>query len=122
MLLGPTLFSRDVYSYAGQGEMVSHHINPYVYGTQVLGSTPFSSMPASVWSNSPSPYGPTFLSVDGWLADASGHKILPDIALLRLLEVLGLAMVVGVSHAHAGPLAQTRSGRDRPAGRRPLRS
>jgi hypothetical protein len=101
LLLAPPLFSRDVYTYAGQGEMVSHHIDPYTYGPGVLGSTPFSTLPDSVWSNAPSPYGPTFLEVDGLLADASGHKILPDIVLLRLLEIAGLALVVAATPALA---------------------
>jgi alpha-1,6-mannosyltransferase len=107
LLLAPPLFSRDVYSYAGQGELVSHHIDPYVYGTGVLGSTPFSTMPDSVWTNTPSPYGPTFLSIDGVLDKASGHKILPDIVLLRLLEVAGLALIVA-----ATPSLARRLGRD----------
>jgi alpha-1,6-mannosyltransferase len=94
LLLAPPLFSRDVYSYAGQGEMVSHHINPYDYGTGVLGSTPFSTLPDAVWTNTPSPYGPTFLSVDGILNDVSGHGFLADLLLLRLLEVASLALVV----------------------------
>jgi hypothetical protein len=94
LLLAPPLFSRDVYSYAGQGEMVSHHINPYAYGTGVLGSTPFSTFPDTVWTNTPSPYGPTFLSVDGVLNDISGHNILADLLLLRLLEVASLALAV----------------------------
>jgi hypothetical protein len=97
LLVTPPLFSRDVYSYAGQGEMVSHHIDPYAYGPGVLGSTPFSTLPDSIWSNAPSPYGPTFLSADGLLASASGHRILPDIALLRLLEVAGLALIVAAT-------------------------
>jgi alpha-1,6-mannosyltransferase len=107
LLFAPPLFSRDVYSYAGQGEMVSHHIDPYVYGTGVLGTTPFSSMPDSIWTNTPAPYGPTFLSIDGALAQASGHKILPDIVLLRLLELAGLALVVGST-----PSLARRFGRD----------
>ena len=110
LLVAPPLFSRDVYSYAGQGEMVSHHIDPYVYGTGVLGSTPFSTMPDSVWTNTPSPYGPTFLSIDGLLDKASGHEILPDVVLLRLLEVAGLALVVAATSSLA-----RRMGRD-PAG------
>jgi alpha-1,6-mannosyltransferase len=96
-LLAPPTGGGDVYSYAGQGEMVSHHINPYDYGTGVLGSTPFSSMPASIWTNTPSPYGPTFLALDGELTAVSGHKILPDIMLLRLLEVAGLALVIAAT-------------------------
>jgi alpha-1,6-mannosyltransferase len=110
LLLAPPLFSRDVYSYAGQGEMVSHHIDPYVYGTGVLGSTPFSTMPDSIWTDTPSPYGPTFLSIDGLLDKESGHEILPDIVLLRLLEVAGLALVVAATSSLA-----RRMGRD-PAG------
>ena len=107
LLVTPPLFSRDVYSYAGQGEMVSHHIDPYVYGTGVLGSTPFSTLPDTIWTNTPSPYGPTFLAIDGALDKASGHKILPDILLLRLLEVAGLALIVA-----ATPAIARRLGRD----------
>ena len=68
ILVAPPLFSRDVYSYAGQGEMVSHHISPYLYGPGVLGATPFSDLAGQLWSNTPSPYGPTFLSLDGLAA------------------------------------------------------
>src|ERR1700679_3172942 len=107
LLMAPPLFSRDVYSYAGQGEMVSHHINPYDSGTGVLGSAPFSPMPHSIWTNPPSPYGPTFLAIDGVLDKASGHKILPDILLLRLLEIAGLALIIG-----ATPTLARRLGRD----------
>ena len=62
LLLAPPLFSRDVYTYAAQGEMMSHHINPYAYGPEVLGATPFNQMADTVWSGTESPYGPTFLS------------------------------------------------------------
>ncbi|HEY2213508.1 MAG TPA: polyprenol phosphomannose-dependent alpha 1,6 mannosyltransferase MptB, partial [Acidimicrobiales bacterium] len=94
LLVAPPLFSRDVYSYAGQGEMVSHHINPYDYGTGVLGVTPFSTLPDVTWTNTPTPYGPTFLTVDGALARLSGHEVLPDLLLLRLLEVASLALIM----------------------------
>jgi hypothetical protein len=97
ILLAPPLFSRDVYTYSAQGEMMSHHINPYSYGPEVLGTTPFNEMADTVWSGTESPYGPTFLSVDGLLDQASGHQILPDLVLLRLLEVAGIAMVVAAT-------------------------
>ena len=38
ILLAPPLFSRDVYSYAAQGQMVSRGLNPYLHGPSVLGS------------------------------------------------------------------------------------
>ena len=113
LLLAPPLFSRDVYTYAAQGEMMSHHINPYSYGPEVLGATPFNQMADSMWSGTESPYGPTFLSADGVLDQASGHQILPDLVLLRLLEVGGIAMMVAAT-PDAGPGAQTRPGACRP--------
>lgn len=92
--VAPPLFSRDVYSYAGQGALVSFHINPYHYGPGVLGATPFNLLAGPLWANTPSPYGPTFLSLDGLVTQISGHQVLADLVLLRLLSVLGLALVV----------------------------
>ena len=50
-----------------------------------------------VWSGTESPYGPTFLAADGVLDQASGHQILPDLVLLRLLEVAGIALMVAAT-------------------------
>ncbi len=94
LLLAPPLFSRDAYNYAGQGEMVSHHINPYQYGTGVLGATSFNLLGGTLWSNSPSPYGPLFLSVDGAVTGLTGHQELADLVALRLLALGGLALVM----------------------------
>ncbi|HTU39141.1 MAG TPA: polyprenol phosphomannose-dependent alpha 1,6 mannosyltransferase MptB [Acidimicrobiales bacterium] len=97
LLLAPPLFSRDVYTYAAQGEMMSHHIDPYAYGPSVLGGTSFNEMADTVWSGTESPYGPTFLAADGSLDQASGHQLLPDLVLLRLLEVGGVALMVAAT-------------------------
>jgi hypothetical protein len=98
LLLAPPLFSRDAYSYAGQGEEVSHNIDPYKYGVVVLGSTSYSTLPdITNWGDSPSPYGPTFLSIDGALDAASHHTFLADLVLLRLLELAGLALAIAAT-------------------------
>jgi hypothetical protein len=97
LLLAPPLFSRDVYTYAAQGEMMSHHINPYSYGPNVLGATPFNTLADSFWSGAESPYGPTFLGIDGAVDQASGHVFLVDMVLLRLLEVAGIALMVAAT-------------------------
>ncbi len=97
LLLAPPLFSRDVYTYAAQGEMVSHNINPYVYGPNVLGSTPFNTFSDPFWANNASPYGPNFLVLDGGVDQASGHNFLIDLTLLRLLEVAGVALMVAAT-------------------------
>lgn len=93
LLLAPPLFSRDIYSYAAQGEMMSHHISPYHYGPGVLGATPSESLVDPLWKNTPVPYGPLFMETDGFLTSASGHNELVDLTLLRLLAVVGVGLM-----------------------------
>lgn len=93
MLVVPPLFSRDVYSYAAQGEMVSHHINPYHYGPFVLGGSPYVKGVDPLWGNTPAPYGPLFLIVDGAFASLSLHNVLGTVVLLRLLSLVGVALI-----------------------------
>ena len=50
LLVVAPLFSRDVFSYAAQGEMMSHHINPYHYGPGTLGSGPYVSGVDPLWA------------------------------------------------------------------------
>ena len=107
LALAPPLFSRDLYSYAGQGEMVAHGISPYLYGTGVLGATPFSILPGPLWANTPSPYGPVFLWLDGLVTDLARHQVLADLVLLRLLAVAGLALALW-----AVPVLARSAGRD----------
>jgi hypothetical protein len=97
LLLAPPLFSRDVYTYAAQGEMVSHNINPYDYGPNVLGSTPFNNFGDPYWAGHESPYGTAFLGLDGVIDQASGHVFLVDLVLLRLLELGGIALMVAAT-------------------------
>lgn len=91
--LAPPLFSRDVYSYAGQGAMVTFHINPYLYGPGVLGATRFNLLAGPLWANTPSPYGPTFLSLDGLATQLSGHQVLVDLLFLRVLSIIGVVLI-----------------------------
>jgi alpha-1,6-mannosyltransferase len=107
LTVAPPLFSRDLYNYAGQGEMVAHGISPYVYGTGILGVTPFSILPGPLWANTPSPYGPAFLWLDGRVTDLSGHHVLTDLVLLRLLALAGLALALW-----AVPVLARADGRD----------
>ncbi|MGH9044019.1 MAG: polyprenol phosphomannose-dependent alpha 1,6 mannosyltransferase MptB [Acidimicrobiales bacterium] len=93
MLVIAPIFSRDVFSYAAQGEMVSHHINPYNYGPAALGAGPYVNPVDSLWANSPAPYGPLFLIIDGFFASASLHHVLVTVILLRLLSVGGVVAI-----------------------------
>jgi hypothetical protein len=93
LLLAPPLFSRDIYSYAAQGEMMSHSISPYHYGPGVLGAAPSVALVDPLWKNTPVPYGPLFMETDGLLTSASAHNELVDLVLLRLLAVVGVGLM-----------------------------
>lgn len=92
MLVVAPIFSRDVFSYAAQGEMMSHHINPYDYGPYTLGAGPYVNPVDPLWLNTPAPYGPLFLVMDGLFASLSLHNVLGTVVLLRLSAVAGVAL------------------------------
>jgi alpha-1,6-mannosyltransferase len=87
------LFSRDAYSYAAQGEMVSRHMNPYLYGPFELGNNSYTAPVDQLWGNAPAPYGPLFLQLDGFFARITFHNELATIVLLRLLAFAGILLI-----------------------------
>ncbi|NNN00903.1 MAG: polyprenol phosphomannose-dependent alpha 1,6 mannosyltransferase MptB [Acidimicrobiaceae bacterium] len=93
MVVAPPMFSRDVFSYAAQGEMTSHHISPYLFGPYTLGATPFNLPVDPLWQNAPAPYGPLFLFLDGTMAKVTHHHPLATVVLLRLLETFAVALI-----------------------------
>jgi len=93
LLVGPPLFSNDIYSYAAQGEMMSRHISPYHYGPGVLGVVQSVSLVDHFWINTPVPYGPLFMWSDGLLTNVSLHHELTDLVLLRLSALLGVGLI-----------------------------
>lgn len=94
LLIGPPLFSQDVYSYAAQGVMVTKGINPYHHGPDALGvSNPYYPFVDQLWGASPAPYGPVFMILDAAIVTLSGHHVLGTVIGLRLLAVLGVALM-----------------------------
>jgi hypothetical protein len=93
LLVVAPLFSRDVYSYAAQGEMMSHGISPYAFGPQVLGPNNWVLPVDSLWQNVTSPYGPVFLALSGWIVTAAGHSELFSVLGLRFLALAGVVLI-----------------------------
>jgi alpha-1,6-mannosyltransferase len=91
LVLGTPLFSRDVYAYAGQGNLVFGGIDPYEYGPGALvGKWSFGV--DDVWRFSPSPYGPVWLWLSGQVVGLSPNHVVPTVVMFRLLAILGLLM------------------------------
>ena len=93
LLLGPPIFSRDVYSYAADGLMVSRHLEPNSYGPAALGASHFVAPVSHVWLYTRSPYGPLFLRIAGWTVPLSHYSLVGTVMLLRLVAVLGVALI-----------------------------
>ncbi len=107
VVVAPPLFSRDVYSYAAQGDMVTKGIDPYLHGPSVLGDGPFLHLVDPLWRNATSPYGPAWERLSGWIVTLSGHGVLATVLGFRLVAVAGVALV-----AWAVPVVARSIGRD----------
>ena len=92
-LAGP-IFSKDIYSYAALGEMVSHHISPYKYGPNVLGGTSYLTPVDPIWGNTRSPYGPLFVGLAALITTVTFHHAFATMVGLR---ILGLVSVIGIA-------------------------
>jgi alpha-1,6-mannosyltransferase len=93
LLVVAPLFSRDAYSYAAQGEMMSRGISPYLFGPAVIGVNAFSGLVDKLWANVTSPYGPVFLWLAGVNATVVGHNELLAVVGFRVLAVAGVVMI-----------------------------
>ena len=93
LLIGPPIFSRDLYSYAADGMMVVRHISPYSNGPASLGASKFLAPVSHAWLTTPSPYGPLFLRFAHAAVRLSGGSVVSAIMILRLLEVAGVVLI-----------------------------
>ncbi len=86
------LGSADVYSYACQGWV--QHAGGDPYGGGVGGSgCPWLGSVDRTWASSPAPYGPFYLLLSGWAAAAAGSSLPAVIVGLRVIALLGLALL-----------------------------
>ena len=96
MLLMPPLFSRDAYSYFAQGKLLLSGVDPYHNGV--------SSIPGwlnagvdPMWQNTPTPYGPLFLSLSRGIAAVVGDDVgwAPTFAAIafRVLALVGVGLL-----------------------------
>ncbi|HZT66558.1 MAG TPA: polyprenol phosphomannose-dependent alpha 1,6 mannosyltransferase MptB [Acidimicrobiales bacterium] len=92
LLVAPPLFSKDIYSYAAQGAMVTHGISPYHHGPSALGPGPYLNSVDPLWRNAPAPYGPLWLSLDGIVTSVTAHHVLATVVGLRLLALVGVVL------------------------------
>ncbi|HEY3749450.1 MAG TPA: polyprenol phosphomannose-dependent alpha 1,6 mannosyltransferase MptB [Pseudonocardiaceae bacterium] len=96
LLLSPPMFSMDVYSYLAQSKIAALGLNPYKLGpATALGvADPLTRGVPNIWRDTPAPYGPFFITVGRAVTALSGDHVVTGVYLQRLLELIGIAMIV----------------------------
>lgn len=106
LLVGPPMFSRDVYAYGAQAVVVARGFDPYRLGP-IEGGGAFSAHVDTLWRGTPSPYGPAYLGPASWVARLTDGSVVPTVLLLRLLAVLGIVVagwaMVRLARRHGVP-------------------
>lgn len=92
LAVAPPLFSRDVYSYAAQGTLLAHGLDPYEHGVVAIDS-PWNGSVSPAWLHTPAPYGPLFLWLARWVVELSGGHLIAAVLLFRLTAVAGVVLV-----------------------------
>ena len=93
MLLGPPLGSRDVYAYAAQGRMADQGLDVYDQGPAELGDgDPVLAPVDPLYWESPSLYGPVFVSMSRTVAELTGDHVVAAVFAFRLMAVIGLVI------------------------------
>ncbi len=96
LLVTPPLFSRDMYSYLAIGSMMRAGFNPYESGPyDTLGDSDVYAHQVDVrWQYTASPYGPVYLLIAKAIVTVAGHNVIVGTLLQRLVELVGVAMIV----------------------------
>jgi alpha-1,6-mannosyltransferase len=102
VLVMPPLFSRDVYSYVAQGEMITRGFNPYVHGPNVLGSGPILGLVDPLWRHSRAPYGPAWERLSSGILGLARHDVLAAIVGFRAVALVGVALIAWGVRSLAG--------------------
>jgi alpha-1,6-mannosyltransferase len=93
LILGPPLLSNDVWTYAAQGLMLRHGIDPYQVGPSALGNIPAVAAVDPSWRSVPSPYGPLASTLQHLAVAISGGSPLGAAIVFR---AVGVACLIGI--------------------------
>ncbi|SFB54371.1 alpha-1,6-mannosyltransferase [Amycolatopsis marina] len=95
LLISPPLFTRDVFSYLGQGAQLLYGLDPYANGPAELDVLPDVVQNVhSLWQTTPAPYGPLFLLVAKGIVSFTGNNMILGVVITRLVLLIGLGMML----------------------------
>jgi hypothetical protein len=96
LLLGPPLFSHDVYSYLAQGTIAHLGLSPYDHPPTVLAHLGHRGVLDAVspfWRHTTAPYGPLFIWLLSGLVGVTGTNVTLGVVVVRAINALGLVLL-----------------------------
>jgi alpha-1,6-mannosyltransferase len=93
MIISPPTFTRDVFSYLGQGELSLRGLDPYAVGPSVLGDAIATNV-HPFWQSTPAPYGPLFILLAKGVVAVTGEHLIVGVIAMRLVLMIGLLLLV----------------------------
>ena len=96
LLLSPPLFTRDVYSYLGQGALALRGLDPYLLGPSKLPPGTIADNVHYVWQTTPAPYGPLFIFIAKTMNWLTSDRLALGVIGMRLVLLSGLALLAFV--------------------------
>ena len=107
VLLCPPLFSRDAYSYAAQGLVVSRGMDPYQNGPMAVPGS-FGDQVDLMWFWTPAPYGPLALQVQHLVVSLTGAHAYAAAVAMRVPALLSMALIAYALPRLAGRVGVSR--------------
>jgi alpha-1,6-mannosyltransferase len=96
LAVGPSLFSRDLYSYLADGSLLHHGLSPYHHAPEALAGlhqTHLLNAVSPFWRHTTAPYGPLFVGLTRAIAAIAGSNLIAGVLLLRGLELAGVILL-----------------------------
>ncbi|MEV0070264.1 polyprenol phosphomannose-dependent alpha 1,6 mannosyltransferase MptB [Amycolatopsis sp. NPDC050768] len=95
LLVSPPLFTRDVFSYLGQGAQLLYGLDPYANGPAELDVLPNVVQNVHpLWQTTPAPYGPLFLLISKGIVSITQDNMIAGVILTRVVLLVGLGMTL----------------------------
>jgi alpha-1,6-mannosyltransferase len=95
LLISPPVFTRDVFSYLGQGTLPLQGFDPYQAGPASLENIPdISQNVHPFWQTTPAPYGPMFILLAKGVASVTGSNAIAGVLLMRLVLAIGMVLLI----------------------------
>lgn len=94
ILACPPLFTRDVYSYLGQGALALAGMDPYQVGPSELPPGPVPDNVHYLWQTTPAPYGPLFILISKLVYGATVGATMAGVIGMRLVLLIGLGLLI----------------------------